>query len=407
MMAVAPDHTRFLSRRAAWGAAASLVTLGCSGGTGQDQGIGADAVIEWLAEADTTVTQYRDLALVGSEVWALSRSAPFLHRYRGDGALLGTSIPAGDGPGDMRLPNWIVARVDEASGRTAVHIIHRMRELAPVLADGTPAAHRSPFTPGGGPAVMKVYDLAYGQPGLVRALSGNRFLIQWQIRPTVQNAAEIGDALLLLVDSTATPVDTVVQLTDLMPELSSPRVSMFVAVPLWAVCDEERIAVYSPLGDEVVWYRPTGEVLNRQRAGMPVRAVSRSDRERYARLAVEVETRRQGPAAGAALPALQVLVTKMGPGFSATTPPAVNLLCDRDGTAWLQGFDTVDDPRGFGRAWRAVQPSGESRSVTMPPTFHPRAVSGEAFYGWLEDEDGLQRIAMVRPVRSDPAQGVP
>ncbi|MFN2327134.1 MAG: hypothetical protein ABR551_14815, partial [Gemmatimonadales bacterium] len=175
----------------------------------------------------------------------------------------------------------------------------------------------------------------------------------------------------------------------------------------WAVCNKELIAVYSPRGDEVIWYSPTGDELNRQRAAMPVRPVSRSDRVRYARLAVEVETRRQGPSAGAALPSLQVLVAQMGPGFSATTPPAVNLLCDRDGTAWLQEFDTVDDPRGFGRAWRAVQPRGNTRDVTMPPMFHPRVVSGGAFYGWIEDADGLQRIAMVRPVHDDPAQDVP
>lgn len=364
------------------------------------------ALVVWMAEAETTVTRYRDLAVVGNQVWALSSSAPFLHRFSVDGALLGASIGAGDGPGEMRLPLWIVTRKDPSTGTAIAHVIHRQRELVAIAEDGEPSLHASPFAPGGGPVVLRVFELAYGQPGQIRALSPNRFLVQWQILPTVQNASDISDALLLLVDSTATPIDTVAHLTTLVPERTSARVSMFLPVPLWGVCNEHEVAVYSPKDDEVVWYSPDGGTLRRRSAGMPVRDVSTGDRLRYARLALEVEARRPGSNIGA-LPSLQVLVGQMTPGFARTTPPAVGLLCEPDGTVWLQQFDTADDARGFGRSWRGVPPSGETRQLEMPARFYARASIDGAFYGWIEDTDGVQRIAKVSTVQAESSRLTP
>lgn len=350
---------------------------------------------EWVAEADTSVVGYRDLALVGDQIWVLSRSAPFLRRYSERGQLLGSSVLMGDGPDEVRLPNWIVAPPEATPAAQTAYLVHRMRELAPLDSTGQVRGRKIAFRPGGGDAIMKVYALSYGQPRLIRAATHSRLLVQQQRRVMVQSTADVGDALLLVVDTSGVVTDTIADLSSLTPPLAGPRVTTFVPVPLWAVCHSELVAVFSPVTLEVSWRSTAGRIKWRVTADLATRRVSGSDRSRYARAALAEEARRPGGRLDQLMSMLATVIVQMEPSFSKTTPPAVSLLCDVDGTAWLQGFDTSDDPRGYGRLWYGISPAGRSSQASMPRGFQPIAVREHRFVGWLTDEDGVQRIARV------------
>lgn len=353
------------------------------------------AVVSWIAEADTSVTGYRDATLVGDEVWALSQSAPYLRRFDAYGRYLGASVGRGDGPLELRLPNWVVSPPEGPGSSSVAYLVHRMRELVPLDQSGTPAARRVVFVPGGGDAIMRLSRLSYGQPRLVRALTAEHLLVQYQLRAMSQTTRDIGDALLIRVDTAGRLLDTIADFREFMPDGLSERVTMFVPVPLWAVCDTNRIAVYAPKQDELRWHSPAGMLLGAIKLDLPRQAITRRDRSRYATRALEVEAQREGGRLNDLTQTVAAIVTQMGPGFASHAPHAVGLLCDIDGTAWIQRFDTEDDGRGFGDEWVGVALDGRRQRVLVPRRFEPRVVRHANMFGWISDEDDVQRIARV------------
>lgn len=353
------------------------------------------ASVAWVADPDTTVTQYRDLALVGDQVWVLSQTSPFLHRYAKDGSELGATLRAGDGPAELRLPNWIVPSAGSGEGGIAAFVVHRMRELVPLDSAGNPRDPRIPFSVGGGAAMMFLYKLSFGEPQLVRGGPAGQLVVQRQEADVVQQPRDIGNALVLLLDTTGVVLDTVAHLAAMMAELPDEQVKTFVPLPIWAMCGEETVVTYSPREDALAWRTLRGDVTSTVEVRSAPRAITQADRRRFARAAILHETRGQGSQARALLASLGSLVTQMGPSFAKTAPPAVRVLCDVDGTAWLQLFDTEVDSRGYGREWRSFTPTGSQTRLLMPGDFHPRTVAGGEFTGWLTDEDGVQRVARV------------
>ncbi|MFN2317264.1 MAG: hypothetical protein ABR551_06680 [Gemmatimonadales bacterium] len=349
----------------------------------------------WVADPDTTVTLYRDLALVGDQVWVLSQTSPFLHRYANDGFGLGATLRVGDGPTELRLPNWIVPSSGSGEGGVAAFVVHRMRELVPLDSVGGPRDPRIPFTTGGGVSMQFLSALSYGEAQLVRRGPAGRLVVQRQEAEVVQQPRDIGNALVLLLDTTGVVLDTIADLAAMMADLSDEQVKTFVPLPLWAMCGEETVVTYSPREDALAWRTLRGDVTSTVEVRSAPRAITQADRRRFARAVILRETRGQGSQARQLLASLGSLVTQMGPSFAKTAPPAVRVLCDWDGTAWLQLFDTEVDPRGYGREWWSFTPTGSQARLLMPGDFHPQTVAGGQFTGWLTDEDGVQRVARV------------
>jgi hypothetical protein len=353
------------------------------------------ATVLWLSEPGTNVVRYRDLALVNGEVWLLAQSSPFVHRYSSDGQRLGTSVPAGDGPGEVRFPNWIVPASGPTDTLGSAYLVHRVRELVPLEPRGHAADRYLPFVVGGGAAILTLLDLSHGEPQLVRTWPGHGFLAQQQREPVVSSPLEVGDAVLLIMDTGGAVHDTIVDLGELTDPLSDDRVKTFIPIPVWGVCGESTLAVYSPRHDAVRWYGPDGEAQREVELGSAPRAITSTDRQRFVRAAILREARGQVGRVREMLASVGAIAAQMGPGFAKVAPSVVRVLCDDDGTAWLQMFDTDPDPRGYGREWLVIGPDGRRQQVRMPGDFHPRVVRGGALTGWMSDEDGVQQVARV------------
>jgi hypothetical protein len=353
------------------------------------------ATVLWLSQPDTNVVRYRDLALVNGEVWLLAQPSPFVHRYSSDGQRLGTSVLAGDGPGEVRLPNWIVPAEESADGTTSAFLIHRMQELVPLGADGKAAETYLPFVVGGGSVIMMLEELSYGEPKRVRTWRGIGFVVQQQREPVVSSPTQIGNAVLLLMDTGGAVHDTIVDLAELTVPQDDARVRTFIPIPVWGICGSSSLAVYSPRHDAVRWYSPGGEMQREVVLGTEPRAITSADRQRFVRTAILREARGQVGRVREMLASVGAIAAQMGPGFAKVAPPVVRVLCDDDGTAWLQMFDTDPDPRGYGREWLVIGPDGRRQQVLMPGDFHPRVVRGGALTGWMSDEDGVQQVARV------------
>jgi hypothetical protein len=352
-------------------------------------------VILWIAEADTMVTQYRDLAVVGDQIWVLSQSAPFLQRYSTQGHRLGASLPSGDGPHEVRLPNWIIPSPGGGGDGVAAYVVHRMRELVLLDSEGRPTDRRIPFAHGGGAAMLFLEALSYGEAQLIRAGPPGQFIVQHQKRSVVQAPPDIGDALLLLADTSGVILDTLLDLSAMMTELPSDQIRTFIPIPLWAMCGDETLVTFSPRTHQLEWRQLVDGQLTSVAVPPDPRPITLADRRRFVRAAILNEAEGQPGAARQLLASLGSLVTQMGPSFASTTPPAVGLLCEFDGTAWLQEFATETDPRGFGRSWRSFTPAGPGLRLLMPGDFRPRVAEGGRFTGWLTGEDGVQRVARV------------
>lgn len=343
---------------------------------------------------DTLLFGIRDVAVTADgEVWVLSRHDPFIRRFSA-GRLVASFGRQGEGPGEFRAPwsfvrgdHLIPPRVFDPGGRLIVRLDTAGRELA-----------RSSFRTTWGFVRSDIEDVSYGQ--VFRALSiTDTELVSLVYLGDVGTTRDLRRSALVRFSADGMPLDTVVSFRNLFGgEADRATARWLVTIPLVAACEDGTTAVYDGIAPEIRGY--AGGAAPVWRVAMPPRmARSRGmpadDLERYVRHRVLGELLENQ----ADTSRLESLVAQQLRGarslYASTAPPIVALLCDPQGRAWLQEFDTSDDALGKGRIWTVIGRRGESAMVRVPAGFTPLLFRRETLIGIVRDSLGVETVGTV------------
>jgi hypothetical protein len=168
-----------------------------------------------------------------------------------------------------------------------------------------------------------------------------------------------------------------------------------VPLPLWTTCPGGGLVFLDPFRPALVWMDSAGRETGSTPLPRPAQPIGEDDRRRYLAHVIGLELQGQGLSPSFVQSRVDNALRMQSRRFGQTVPPAVNLLCDAQGDAWLQSFSTEDHPLGYGREWTILGRRGASRRVRFPAGFQPHALTRGAAIGVLRDSVDVQRIARV------------
>lgn len=344
-----------------------------------------------VLESDSVLYAILDVWVAeNGETWALSAGAPYVYRWNPAGRLTAAWGTAGQGPGELLNP-WSVAPAERGDGAVVWDVSARRlvtydqtgREVTSV-----PVPLRLPSVRG------DIREISYGAPLRMRAYRDG-FLIQIPAGAVAQTR-DLARSFLVHVSHEGTVLDTI----PLEPKTDAPQggpgaVSL-VPVPLWAVCDGERLAILLP-DERVLRIREADASFREWRLELPSGELEEEQIRRHLTYLLELESRRAGVQATNVEEAVSSVLARHRGRFGRTVPAAVDMLCESGGRIWLNAFSTVDDPIGYSREWHVISPGSTAVQaiVRMPPGFRLRQLSGDRAVGIVEDADGIQRPAWV------------
>ena len=365
----------------------------CHAGAGRHEVV-IDTGPATSAVTDTLLFGVRDVAVTADgDVWVLSRHDPFIRRFTA-GRLVAAFGRSGAGPGEFRAP-WsfvrgdrlIPPRVFDPGARLIVRVDTAGRELA-----------RSSFRTTWGFVRSDIEDVSYGQ--VFRALSpSDSELISLVYLGDVGTTRDLRRSALVRFTALGRPIDTLISFRnrfDPQSDHSAPR--WLVTVPLVAGCPDGTTVVYDGIAPEIRGY--AGSIEPVWRVAMPPslarsRALPAADLERYVRYRVMGELLENQADTSTLERRVEEQLQSARPWYASTVPSIVGLLCDDRGRAWLQHFDTRDDPLGKGRTWTVLGRRGESATVRVPAGFVPLAFSQATIVGISRDSLGVESVGSI------------
>ena len=352
------------------------------------------------AVTDTLLFGVRDVAVTADgDIWVLSRHDPFIRRFTA-GRLVASFGRSGAGPGEFRAP-WsfvrgdrlIPPRVFDPGARLIVRLDTAGRELA-----------RSSFRTTWGFVRSDIEDVSYGQ--VFRALARtDSELVSLVYLGDVGTTRDLRRSALVRFTALGSPIDTLVSFRNLFdPQSDRSAARWLVTVPLVAGCPDGTTAVYDGITPEIRGYSGGTEPV--WRVAMPgrvaaSRAMPAADLERYVRYRVLGELLENQADTSTLERRVAEQLKSTRAWYATSVPSVVGLLCDDRGRAWLQAFDTRDDPLGKGRTWTVLGRQGKSAMVRVPVGFAPLAFSGGTILGISRDSLGVEtvgRIALPDPL---------
>jgi hypothetical protein len=384
-------------RRTHLSTAAGLLALLTACGLGDWPGPTAGSEVELsglaLFQEDELLHDVRDVLVDGSgQVWVLSGMQPYVRAYTPDGRLRRRFGRNGKGPGEISNP-WSLFPTGDAAAPIGVWDVGA-RKLKAYTPDGVPGSSRDIEVP----ANLVRADMSEITYGSVDALRGWGADLLLQDEPRgVTHPFHILYSRLLRLDSMGTVVDTVVDFSKRyqlqIRRLGAARV--MVPLPLWTTCPDHSLVFLDPFAPALVWYDPAGRQSAVTRLPPVHRRIDARDRHRYLANMIRLELQGQGVNAREIDRRATVLMRSFRSWFPEQAPPAVDLLCDTRGNAWLQQFSTEESPLGYGPRWLVVDRAGKRRLVRFPPGYRPRVFTHDAVIGIHIDSLDVQRLARV------------
>jgi hypothetical protein len=345
------------------------------------------------AVTDTLLFGVRDVAVTADgDIWVLSRHDPFIRRFTG-GQLVAAFGRSGEGPGEFRAP-WsfvrgdrlIPPRVFDPGARLIVRLDTAGRELA-----------RSSFRTTWGFVRSDIEDVSYGQ--VFRALSpSDSELVSLVYLGDVGTTRDLRRSALVRFTALGRPLDTLISFRNRFdPQTDRSAARWLVTVPLLAGCPDGTTAVYDGIAPEIRGYSGLEPVW---RIAMPTslarsRDMPAADLERYVRFRVLGELLENQADTSTLTRRVEEQLRSTKSWYAATVPPIVGLLCDLRGRAWLQHFDTRDDPLGKGRIWTVLGRQGQTATVRVPAGFVPLAFRQTTIVGISRDALGVESIGSI------------
>lgn len=338
----------------------------------------------------------RALQVMGSgDVMVLTGAEPFLYHYTRGGEKVDTlPLRKGQGPRDLLNP-WGLLRIP---GSDSLAVLDAGNRRLLLLAPGEAVGKSRPYPL---PAVSLVRgdirDVVFGDPHQTEMI-GDR-LVTALYPHGVFRQSDLSYGLLLSVDLAGETVDTLLDFRSSFFRAAEAEVlaENLQASPLWAACGSEQILVFDPVGMQVLEMDGGGRDRSRRDVELKPRRLSTTDVQRYLRHQATLELRGAAYDTVALERRIQRMARDARGHFPKLAPPAVRMLCDSRGRAWLQLFQSRDHPLGYSREWVVLdRASGQSSRVRFPPNFTPLALKDGWAFGVITEETGLERIGAVR-----------
>ncbi len=356
--------------------------------------IGAES-LEWISpRTEDRLWGTRDVVAIDGSTWALTSSEPFLHVFRG-GVRVGTFGRSGAGPIEMQAPKALL--VGSGAGEVTVWDPGAEKYLA------YPSLSKSKFRPTvtaaprlGGLIRSDIDRVTFGDPYRIGFGIGHRVAASYG--DGVMGGGDLWSGQLHRFPRIHEKDEPWIDFAQLPGAAEvTKRDAVLGAVPLWDACADGRIALLDPIGKMVYLIASDWEDRDSIPLAWPSRPLRRSERIGYlvAQFRNEVgDSNRSDEEIASEVAGLERETRHM---FSVDAPLGVDLKCGA-GRVWVQEFDGVTDPLGFGPVWRTVSVDARHPSdirVTFPAHFTLHRIVGSEILGVMTDPLGQERIAKI------------
>lgn len=373
---------------------AVLTLVSCTSGPPESATVEVDPGALTVFEEGESLWGVRDVIQSGDAIWALTETEPFLRAYSPSGQMLAEFGSAGEGPGELRLP-WSLSTANSADGVIVWDLASTSRPVftaSGVLESSRPA----PVLRRG--MRLDITDVSFGHPFRLAEKDDEILVVDYSTGPNLPDdfwsgriVRFTGDAseATVLVDFAADLEGSVTRATGMMG---------LAPVPLWDRCPGGSVAVLDPVAGHLHLFDPDGA--SEQPISLPwsPRTLLREELLGYVRARMQSETRDEDVSQAVIERAAEEAVASAGDVLPKETPLGVDLLCSAD-RVWIQEFDGLAHPLGYGRAWRSVSVEDQAarfERVRFPDRFAPFQITDSAAIGVVTDSVGLQRVGVVR-----------
>lgn len=375
--------------------ALAVLTLGsCDASSPESSTVEIDSGALTVFETGESLWGVRDIVQSGDVIWALTEVEPFLRAYDPSGDLLAEFGSAGEGPGELRNPQALSATT---AGQAVAVWDLGSASLAVFNAQGDQVS-TTPVPVYRRGARLDIRTVTFGDPFRLVAKGGETLMVDYATGPNLPDDMWSGNIVRVTNDASEPAV-----LVDFAADLegSITRASGLMAlapVPLWDACPDGRVAVLDPVAGHLRFFGPDG------RSDEPIplpwkpRPLRTEELVAHIRSRMQAETRDDDVDPAEIERAAEAAVASAGDRLPAETPLGVNLLCSA-GRVWIQEFDGLAHPLGYGRAWWSVDlTDGAARAerVVFPDRFTPFQMTDSTAIGVVTDLVELQRVAVVR-----------
>ena len=347
--------------------------------------------VKLVSPADRPLWGVRDVLHVDGTIWALTSSAPFVHRFGPNDTSSVTFGRSGEGPLDFRFP-YSMWRGRPAGSLT----VWDPGSFRAMTFSESGALLFALHTPTLGSVRSDIEDVAFGHP--FRAVKHPGGIVVARYNSGVNHGTELWNGQLLRVPDDGSQPAVILDFASELPG-SSRRLgaSLLAPVPLWAGCPDHRIAVLDPIA-RILFMLSVGEA-TRQAIALPWKPgpLEPQSRLAYLKSRIRAELGDRGMStADVDRFATETLRSANGL-FPSDQPLGVDLKCAQ-GRVWIQEFDGAANPFGYGAVWRTVDvesPEPTFARVEFPDDFSPLRFSQSGAIGVFKDSLGLQRVAEV------------
>lgn len=382
-------------------ALAVLTLTSCDSGSPDSATAGIDPAAVTVFEDGEQLWGVRDVVRSGNAIWVLTETEPFLRAYSVSGRLLAEFGNLGEGPGELRNPRAVSA----APSDDGVVVWDLATGSRPVFTTEGMMVSSAPIPDVRRRARMDIGSVTFGDPFRVAESVGGTLVVDYGTGPNLPDDMWSGTIVRVAADGSETTalVDFDADLEG--AESRTTTLMGLAPVPLWDRCPDGRITVLDPVAAHVRLFGRDGSSDGSSQEPIPLpwtpRALLQEELLGYLRARMQVETRELDVSPAEIEQAAAEAVANAGDMLPSETPLAVDLLCSGD-RVWVQEFDGLAHPMGYGRAWwsfavdAGADRAGRVERVVFPERFAPYQITDSMAIGVVTDAMDLQRVAVVR-----------
>ena len=378
-------------------ALAALTLTSCETGSPNSAVAEIDPVALTVFNEGEQLWGVRDVVRSGNAIWVLTETEPFLRAYSVSGRLLAEFGSLGEGPGELRNPRAVSA----AASDDGVVVWDLATGSRPVFTANGTLLSSAPVPNVRRRARMDIGSVTFGDPFRVAESDGGSLVVDYGTGPNLPDDMWSGTIVRVAADGSE-PLALVDFDADLEGAASRTTTLMGLApVPLWDRCPDGGIAVLDPVAAHLRLFGPDGSSEEPVPLPWAPRVLLPEELLGYIRARMQAETREQDVSAAEIEQAAAEAVANAGDMLPSETPLAVDLLCSGD-RVWVQEYDGLAHPMGYGRAWWSVYVDaaagrdGGVERVIFPERFAPFQFTDSMAIGIVTDAMDLQRVAVVR-----------
>ena len=344
-------------------------------------------------QEDEELWGVRDIIESGELIWVLTAVEPFLRAYERSGRMLGDFGGVGEGPGEFGNP-WILTAATASGGVVAWDLATRRRSLFDadgnyVSSSPTPVTRES--------IGADIRSVTFGDPFRVAEDDTGIWVASYPGGLTEGDHFWRG-RILRIGHGDPEPAVVLDFAVDLPGAASRVPAIGLAPVPLWDGCADGVVVVLDPVDRSLHLYAPDGTKDRQIPLPWTGRPLSREERLGYVRARARNEMRGSDVSDAEIERAAAEVLARAGDQMPEAAPVGVDLRC-APGRIWIQEFDGLSHPLGYGRAWMTVSLHADDppfQRVIFPQGFAPYRLTDSVAIGVVTDSVELQRVAVAR-----------